>query len=72
MRLRRKKMIKTAIRCQSGMVMVFDRNGEQLPEYQGQYREVKESILKDAPPDAIFGYFGDYETELRLVPREEW
>jgi len=54
------------------MVMVFDKRGEQIPEYQGQYQEVKESILKDAPSDTIFGYFPDYEAELRVVPREEW
>ena len=65
-------MIKTAIKCQNGMVMVFDERGEQVPEYQGQYHEVKESILKDARSNAIFGYFPDYETELRVVPREEW
>jgi len=65
-------MIKTAIRSQNNMVMVFDEEGEQIPEYQGQYEEVKESILKDAPPNAVFGYFPDYETELEIVPREEW
>ena len=65
-------MIKTAIRSQNNMVMVFDEDGEQIPEYQGQYEEVKESILKDAPPNAVFGYFPDYETELEIVPREEW
>jgi len=30
-------MIKTVIRCQNDMVMVFDKKGEQIPEYQGQY-----------------------------------
>jgi len=69
---RRTIVIKTAIKCPNGMVMVFDKRGEQVPEYQGQYREVKESILKNAPPDAIFGYFPNYEAELRAVPREEW
>jgi len=65
-------MIKTAIRCPNNMVMVFDKEGEQIPEYQGQYQEVKESILKDAPLDAVFGYLSDSEPELRKVPREEW
>ena len=65
-------MIKTVIRAQNGMVMVFDKMGEQIPEYQGQYEEVKESISKDAPPDAVFGYFPDCETELEIVSREEW
>lgn len=66
-------MIKTVIRCADGMTLVFDKRGRQIPKYQGQYQEVKESILKDAPPDAVFGYFpDDYESELRVVPREEW
>jgi hypothetical protein len=51
---------------------VFDERGEQVPEYQGQYHKVKETILKDAPSNAIFGYFPNYETELRVVPRDKW
>ena len=65
-------MIKTVIRCPNDMVMVFDEKGEQIPEYQGQYEEVKESVLKDAPLDAVFGYLSNSEPELRKVPREEW
>ena len=65
-------MIRTVIRCQNDMVMVFDKKGEQIPEYQGQYEEVKEKILKDAPLNAAFGYLPDYKTELQIVPREEW
>ena len=65
-------MIKTVIRCSNNMVMVFDKKGEQIPEYQGQYEEIKEKIVKDAPPSAVFGYFSDYETELQIVLREEW
>lgn len=54
------------------MVMVFDKKGEQIPKYQGEYEDVKESILKDAPPSAVFshGFGGDFE--LKIVPREEW
>lgn len=65
-------MIKTVIRCPDDMVMAFDKEGEQIPEYQGQYEEVKESIFRDAPPNAVFGYLCDYEPELRKVLREEW
>ena len=68
----RTKMIKTVISCPSNMVMVFDKKGEQIPEYQGQYEEVRESILKDAPLNTVFGYLPDSEPELRKVPREEW
>jgi len=52
--------------------MVFDKKGEQVHEYQGQYQEVKGSILRDAPLNAVFGYLFDSEPELREVPREEW
>ncbi len=65
-------MIKTVIKCPNNMVMVFDKKGEQIPEYQGQYEEVKESILEDAPLNAVFGYLSNSEPELRKVPREEW
>ena len=65
-------MIKIAIRFKNNMVVVFDEEGEQISEYQGQYEEVKQSILRDAPPNAIFAHgFTDYG-ELLKVPREEW
>ncbi len=65
-------MIKSVIKTPKNMVIVFDKKGEQVPEYQGQYEEVKEKILRDAPPDTLFGYFLNYETELEIVPRGEW
>ncbi len=65
-------MIRTAIRFQNNMVVVFDDKGEQIPEYQGRYEEVKESILKDAPPNAIFGHFPNCEAKFKVVSRKEW
>ncbi len=65
-------MIKTAIRFRNNIVMVFDKRGEQIPKYQRQYEEVKESILEDAPPDTIFALGFTDAGELREVPREEW
>lgn len=65
-------MIKTVIKSTDGMVMVFDKMGEQIPRYQGQYHEVKALILKDAPPEARFGCFPNGGQELRIVPKEEW
>ncbi len=65
-------MIKTVIRCVNNMVMVFDEKGEQIPEYQGQYGEVKEGIFKDAPSTTVFNYSSDSKPELREIPREEW
>ena len=65
-------MIKSVIRCPNNMVIVFDREGEQIPKYQGQYQEVRETILQDAPPEAVFGYWFDYDTDIKTVYREEW
>ena len=62
-------MIKNVIKTEKGFVIVFDENGEQLPEYQGPYEEVKDKILRDAPPDAIFCHV---VTGLKAIPREEW
>ena len=67
---RGKAMIKSVIRCPNDMVMVFDKEGEQIPKYQSQYHEVKESILKDAPPNAVFIHIS--AAELQTVSREEW
>ena len=65
-------MIKTAIKFRNNMVMVFDKEGEQIPQYQGQYEEVKESILADALPDTIFTLGFTDAGELREVSRGEW
>ena len=65
-------MIKTAIRFKNNMVMVFDKRGEQIPKYQGQYEKVKKSISRDAPPDAVFAHGLTDAGELPKVPREEW
>jgi len=54
------------------MVVVFDENDEQIPEYQGRYEEIKEYILRDALPDTLFGHWFDCETDIRTVSREEW
>ena len=65
-------MIKTAIRFGNNMVMVFDKRGEQIPEYQGQYEKVKGSILGSALPDTIFALGFTDAGELLKVPRGEW
>ncbi len=65
-------MIKTVLRFRNNMVMVFDKWGEQIPKYQGQYEKVKESILGDALPDTVFALGFTDAGELREVPREEW
>jgi len=65
-------VIKTVIKCANGMTLVFDKRGEQIPKYQGQYGEVKGKILKNAPTDAVFGYFPNEESELKIISKEEW
>lgn len=65
-------MIKTIIRCPNSTVMVFDEKGEQIPEYQGQYEEVKGNILMDAPLNSVFVYWHDFEPAPHEVPRWEW
>jgi len=65
-------MIKTAIRCPNNILIAFDERGKQILEYHDQCNEVKEKILRHAPIDTIFGFFLDYDTELKTVPREKW
>lgn len=64
--------IKTIIRLQNNMVMVFDGSGEQVPECQGKYEDVKAEILKKAPPDAVFHHWFDRMPESGAVSRESW
>ena len=65
-------MIETIIRLKNNMVMVFDDEGEQVPKYQGQYEDVKGSILRDAPLESVFARWLNYETEPETVCRERW
>ncbi len=65
-------MIKSVIKAPNNMVMVFDKNGKQIPEYQGQYEEVNSLILRDAPPETLFGHWLDYDTDIQTVSRAEW
>lgn len=39
----------TIYRFPNGMVMAFDRAGQQVPEYQGRHRDVVEKIRRDFP-----------------------
>jgi len=65
-------MIKTAFRFPNNMVVVFDRKGRQISKYQGQYEDMKESVLRDAPPEALFAHGFTNDGELRKVPRGDW
>lgn len=65
-------MIKTVIRVKNDMVMVFDEDGEQIPEYQGYYNDVKEKILADAPPGSVFNHWFGRSSEPERVTGETW
>ena len=43
------EMIENIYRFQNGMVMVFDEKGQQMPEYQGLWKEMKEKIMRNKP-----------------------
>ena len=58
-------MIKTVIRLKNNMVMVFDTEGEQVPEYQGKYEDVKGRILRDASTGTVFNHWFGHDTRTR-------
>jgi len=65
-------VIKAVIRTRNNKVMVFDETGEQIPEYQGYYEDVREYILNDAPEGAIFNHWFGYTLEPETVTSEVW
>jgi len=64
-------MINEVIRFSNDIVLVFDEKGEQLPEFQGRYEEVRARILAYAPKEAKF-FHGDWPQVENPVPRKEW
>jgi len=65
-------MIKAVIKLKNNMVMVFDKKGEQIPEYQGSYEKLKKEILHHAPLDALFAHgFSEAGEPIRVL-REKW
>ncbi len=65
-------MIKTVIRIKNDMVMVFDEDGEQMPEYQGYYNDVKARILANAPAGSVFNHWFGHSPEPVTVSGETW
>ena len=65
-------MIKTVIRLKNNAVMVFDAEGEQVPEYQGQYEDVKGKILRDASTGTVFNHWFGHVFEPEMVPENNW
>jgi len=66
------KMIKTVIRLKDNSVMVFDKEGEQLPQYQGRYESVREKILNDAPAGTVFNHWFGHSLKPGIVACESW
>jgi hypothetical protein len=65
-------MIKTVIRMKNDMVMVFDEEGEQIPEYQGHYVDVKAKILADAPAGSVFNHWFGHSLQPDIVEDKVW
>jgi hypothetical protein len=65
-------LIKTVIRIKNDYVMVFDETGEQIPEYQGRYRDVKAKILADAPAGSVFNHWFGHSLVPEKVSGETW
>ena len=70
-------MINQVIRFQNDMVLVFDENGEQIPEFQGRYQDVRVKILARAPKGAKFYHgtwnpLGGQNFIKGEAPRKEW
>ena len=65
-------MIRTVIRLRNDKVLVFDGKGDQLPEYQGQYEEVKDKIQKAASTGTVFNHWFGYSLEPEVLPRNNW
>ena len=66
------KVIEMIIRLRNDAVMVFDADGEQMPEYQGKYEDVKGNILRDAPPDEVFTRWFNHADRPKFVSKEDW
>lgn len=64
-------MIDQVIRFSNDIVMVFDEKGEQIPESQGRYEEVRAGILAHAPKSAKF-FHGIWNISANALPRKEW
>ena len=64
-------MIQEVVKFKNGMVVVFDEGGEQVPQYQGRYEEVRAKILAHAPKGAKF-FHGIWNVSSNAVPRKDW
>lgn len=62
-------MISEVRKLETGKILVFDEKGEQMPEFQGKYEDVRIKILTRAPRGTKF-FHGDWPGNP--VPRKDW
>lgn len=65
-------MIKTIIRIENDLVMVFDEKGEEIPEYQGNYDYVKDRIIADATGESVFNHWFGHSMKPHVINPERW
>ena len=65
-------MIKTVIKAPNDMVITFDEQGNQMPEYQGPYEDVKKKIMTDIGTEAAFIHWFGVSPEPDNVARVDW
>ena len=56
--------VKTVFRFPNTMVAVLDENGDQIPELQGKFEEVKEKVEAAADEQTEWNGWDDKRTEL--------
>jgi hypothetical protein len=56
----------------SDMVMTFGQDGQQIPELQGPYEEVREAVLAAAGEHTRFQHGSTWGQAPEDVSREEW
>ncbi len=54
------------------MVIVFDEAGEQMPEFQGYYPDVKARILANAPEGSVFNHWFGHSPQPDAVTSDIW
>lgn len=63
--------VKSAIRWQNDMVMVFGADGQQIPDLQGRYEHVYSAVLAAADDATVFKH-GAWRDWLVEVERDRW
>ncbi|MBA7682127.1 hypothetical protein ES703_90473 [subsurface metagenome] len=65
-------MVKNVIRAANNMVIAFDEQGNQMPEYQGRYEDVKRKIMTDIGTEAAFIHWFNISSKPDIVSRINW